>query len=123
MIRYKRIVIHPFGAHLWVFEGDCPMEEVVSWMQKRLSVDVVFPVESSWEACTTRAIGGPGLKVLVACMFSGATVSTGCIYHESLHAAYGILDAHGVPCGTDNQEIIAYMQGYIADEIIKFISK
>jgi hypothetical protein len=41
------------------------------------------------------------------------------IFHESLHAAMFMLSMAGIVISVDNHEILAYLQGYIADEIIK----
>lgn len=42
------------------------------------------------------------------------------VYHESLHAAFRILDFCGVHVTYENNEILAHMIGYFAEEIFKF---
>lgn len=41
--------------------------------------------------------------------------------HESIHAAWGILDAAGVKCTIDNHEQLAYLSGHIVREFTKKI--
>jgi len=43
------------------------------------------------------------------------------IFHESLHAAMYLINITGIRITTDNHEILAYLQGYIADEIKKVL--
>jgi hypothetical protein len=45
------------------------------------------------------------------------------IYHESLHIAYWILGDSHVKISVENHESLAYLQGYIAEEIIKLLNK
>jgi hypothetical protein len=44
---------------------------------------------------------------------------TSTIYHESLHISWWILENHNVKIDEDNHEALTYLQGYIAEEIIK----
>ena len=41
------------------------------------------------------------------------------IYHESLHASYDILDHLGIDISAGNNEMLAFLTGYIAKEVIK----
>ena len=46
-------------------------------------------------------------------------VTVAVIYHESLHAAMYMISIVGIVISVDNHEVLAYLQGYIANEIIK----
>jgi hypothetical protein len=43
------------------------------------------------------------------------------IYHESLHLAWEVLDRIDIEISPDNHEILAYLQEYIAKEVINII--
>ena len=45
------------------------------------------------------------------------------IFHESLHTAWYVLDNHGIKIDIDNHETLTYLQGYLANEIIKYSKK
>lgn len=40
------------------------------------------------------------------------------LYHECLHASISILERIGAPISYDNQESIAYLQGFIAEQLL-----
>ena len=43
------------------------------------------------------------------------------VYHESLHAAYDIIDHIGIGIDVNNHELLAYLMNYIAVELLKVI--
>lgn len=43
------------------------------------------------------------------------------IYHEALHASWFILENAGIKITEDNHEPLAYLQGYIANEVCEII--
>lgn len=45
------------------------------------------------------------------------------IYHESLHLAWEILDRIDIEINSNNHEVLAYLQEYIAKEVINIINK
>ena len=45
------------------------------------------------------------------------------IYHESLHAAYDILDYVGVEVTVNDDEALAYLMEYIADQVLRTLKK
>ena len=45
--------------------------------------------------------------------------NTKILMHECLHVAFYILDYFGVPANPQSQEAVAYMQGYLYEEIVK----
>jgi hypothetical protein len=124
MIRFKRIIIQPYEAPLWLFKGDGTLDEVVVFMTKKFKVEHPARVLTNWKAATYPLQHEDGSVEGIACVFSSVSgLETKWIYHESLHVVYEIFNAIGISLGYENQEQIAYMQGYVADEIIKFISK
>ena len=49
----------------------------------------------------------------------GSIDHTKILMHECLHIAFYILDYFGVPANPQSQEAVAYMQGYLYEEIVK----
>ena len=45
------------------------------------------------------------------------------IYHESLHMSFYILESVLIKFDNDNHEALCYLQGYIAEKIIKQLKK
>ena len=41
--------------------------------------------------------------------------------HESIHAAWGILDRAGIKCEVENHEQLAYLSGHIVEQFLKKI--
>jgi hypothetical protein len=58
----------------------------------------------------------------IVCIYIAKNVKDEYIYHESLHAAWFILDSACINITADNHEILAYTQGHIAREIKKKIA-
>ena len=45
------------------------------------------------------------------------------IYHESLHASYDILNHLGIDVSPENHEVLAFLMGYIAKEVLQTLNK
>lgn len=56
-------------------------------------------------------------------VFGDKKVPVGRVFHECLHAALYIFDSFGVRISGDSEEVLAYLQGHLAEQVITGLKK
>ena len=112
---YSIINIYPFGSQLAVYFDSNEYQSAC----KELGQDI--EMNDKMYGGTTSSIEFDGVNYFLVHLLPSAKMNI--IYHESLHAAWYLLDHHGVYLCADANETLAYMQGYIADQLFEILVK
>jgi hypothetical protein len=106
-IKIKIPILH--GTVVWV---SVDPEKYAKWLVE--TDQVVEDAHTYAGMCHWMRFGGYDHQVIYLSAFDNLT-----IVHECLHAAFQLLETHGIEVTPYNHEILAYLQGYLAEEITK----
>lgn len=64
-----------------------------------------------------------GVDYIVMSFLDLESLTPEVIAHESMHAAWRVMDYAGIPVSKDTEEVAAYLTGYITDEVTAYAYK
>ena len=108
----KTLTANPYKSKILLFRGMSP---------EKFKKDLVKSVPKSWhhiaEQIKPNHLGKTWYRsgsVIIWCRSKSLTT----LVHELLHATTYILDYKGVPISQDNDECMAYLQGYLLTQAL-----
>ena len=111
-----------FNTYVDVFYGD-KLDKLFDLADKKLGItnfrDIIGA--KAYTAHFQKVNPSKGTSEDIVCIYLEKNPKDEYIIHESLHAAWFILDSINANITPDNHEILAYTQGYIFSEIKKKI--
>lgn len=113
----KKIDIPIFNAQVLLLKGD--HIDVECWVNKRFK-EANFQNSVYQYGQFLRIDTGEDIFMCIF-LYPGSTEEH--IYHESLHAAYDILNTLGIDVTPENHEVLAFLMGYIANRILEEIKE
>ncbi len=115
-----KISIDTWGAEIFVCAGT-PREVAISTYHKKIDPNVRFSQENS-PAVSGSALVEDSNKSLVV-WFRSVKPGSRVITHESIHAAFHVLESSGVKVCKENQEALCYLADFIVGSIIRKLFK
>ena len=114
-VLHKKIKVDIFPSNIFVYVGNT-FKEAKSNFEKDFYTELPLP-----ETVVARCQFSEKYNVIAIMLDINDPKLVEHIYHESLHAAGFIITSTGMTYNFDNDELLAYLQGYLADKILSFL--
>lgn len=112
-IKHEKIPIPIYNSTVNLVLGD-DMNQIVDYLEK-IFPGVDLEAQRSCLATLTQFTHTDGTIKIVLSLPINSSLST--VVHESVHAAWEVLDLKGVVVTIDNDESLAYLTEYIYDKV------
>lgn len=114
-VLHKKIKVDIFPNNIYLYVGNT-FKEAKSNFEKDFYTELPLP-----ENVVARCQYSEKHNVIVIMLDINSPKLVENIYHEALHAAGFIITSIGMSYNFDNDELMAYLQGYISDKILSFL--
>ena len=114
-VLHKKIKVDIFPSNIFVYVGNT-FKEAKSNFEKDFYTELPLP-----ETVVARCQYSEKHNVIAIMLDINDPKLVEHIYHEALHAAGFIITSIGMTYNFDNDELLAYLQGYISDKILSFL--
>jgi len=114
-VLHKKFKMELFPRHIYLYVGNT-FKEALESFEKDFNTKEVVPA-TVVARCNYNE--NYGIAAIMLDINSPELVDN--IYHEALHAAGFIVTSLGFEYSFNNDELLAYLQGYISDKILSFL--